>query len=136
LKCGGYSTKEDKKMSTGLRENLKYIAGIILVAALGVLAWWAISNFMNGIVGVEQLSAFVYLMIAYFIAILVLGALKFRIRANLKYFVAVIVLTGFGSIAWYAEAHVAPQLGVFFGFIAAYLAAVIIFFYILGRYGG
>lgn len=123
-------------MSTGLKANLKFIAGIILVAALGVLAWWAISNFLNGVVGVEQLSAFVYLITGYVIAVLVLGALKFRIRANLKYFAALIFLTGFGSIAWYSQAHVAPQLGVFFGFIAAYIAAVIVFFYILGRYGG
>lgn len=123
-------------MSTGLKANLKFIAGIILMAGLGVLAWWAISNFLNGMVGVEQLSAFVYLTIGFIIAVLALGALKLRIRANLKYFAAVILLTGFGSIAWYAEAHVAPQLGVFFGFIAAYMAAVIVFFYILGRYGG
>jgi hypothetical protein len=58
------------------------------------------------------------------------------LRANLKYFAAVIVLIGFGSIAWYASANVSPKLGVFFGFIAAYLVVVIVFFYILGRYGG
>jgi len=123
-------------MSTGLKANLKFIVGIIFAAVLGVLARWTISNFLNGMVGAEQLSTFVYLMALYVIVVLALGALKFRIRANLKYFAAVIFLTGFGSIAWYAQAHVAPQLGVFFGFIAAYMVAVIIFFYILGRYGG
>jgi hypothetical protein len=123
-------------MSTGLRANLKFIIGIVLVAAVGVSAWWAISNFLGGVVGVEQLSAFVYLIVGYVIAVLILGILKFRIRANLKYFGAIVFLTGFASIAWYSQAHVAPELGVFFGFIDAYIAAVIVFFYILGRYGG
>jgi hypothetical protein len=123
-------------MSTGSKANLKYVAGIILMAGIGVFSWWAISNFLNDMVGVPQLSAFVYLIIGYVMVFLVLGALRFRIRANLKYFAAITVLTGFGAIAWYAEAYVSPALGVFFGFIAAYLAAVIVFFYILGRYGG
>lgn len=122
-------------MSIGSRVNLKYVVGIIIMAALGVFAWWAITNFLTGMVAVLQLSAFVYLMIGYAIVFLALGALRFRIRANLRYFAALTTLTAFGAIAWYAEAYVAPQLGVFFGFIAAYLAAVIVFFYILGRYG-
>jgi len=85
--------------------------------------------------GVNQLATFMYLLMAYGIVILV-SALRLRIRANFKYVAGIIFLTGFSALAWYAREYVSPPLGVLFGFMVAYMAAVLALFYILGRYGG
>jgi len=128
--------KRGWKMSTGFGANLKYLAGIIVLAGLGVLVWWTQQYVLQDMIGVQQVGGFFYCMIGYAAAILVLSRLKFRIKTNLKYLAGIIALTGLGVIAWYAQDYVAPQLGVFIGFITAYAAGVLVLFYILGRYGG
>jgi hypothetical protein len=117
-------------MSTGRGANLKYIAGIIILIAFGVFIWWTLPRV------VAQVNLFLLLVLGYGVTVLVLSVLGFRIRANLKYLGGIIVLTGFGAFTWYAEANIAPQLGIFFGFVLAYIAAVFALFYVLGRHGG
>jgi hypothetical protein len=123
-----------------IKTNLRYLVGIIVLTGLGVFVWWTQQYVLQQMVGVQQVGAFLYCMIGYAAVILVLSGLKFRIKTNIKtnlrYLVGIIGLTGLGAIAWYAQEYVAPQLGVFFGFITAYAAAVFVLFYILGRSGG
>jgi hypothetical protein len=119
-----------------IRPNAWYIAGVVAIALLGLFTWWIQQDALQQVTGVDQVAAFLYIMMGYAAVVLVLGALGFRIRANLKYLAGIIVLTGFGAFTWYAQAYVAPQLGVFFGFLLAYAAAVLVLFYILARHGG
>jgi len=113
---------------------MAFIVGIIILIGFGIFTWWVQQYALQKVAGVDQLAAFMYLIMAYGIVILV-SALRFRITANLKYVAAIIFLTGFGAVAWYAREYVSPPLGLFFGFIVAYLAAILALFYILGRYG-
>ena len=119
-----------------IKTNLKYLLGIIALTGLGVFVWWTQQYVLQQMIGVQQVGTFFYCMIGYAAVILVLSGLKFRIKTNLKYLLGIIALTGLGLFAWYAQENVAPQLGVFIGFITAYAAAVFVLFYILGRYGG
>jgi hypothetical protein len=107
-----------------------YIVGIIILIAFGIFIWWTLPYV------VPQLSVFLLFVLGYGAAVLGLSALGFRIIVNLKYLVVITILTGFGALAWYAEANVAPQLGIFFGFVLAYVAGVFVLLYILGRHGG
>jgi hypothetical protein len=122
--------ERSQKMRTKPRANLLYIVGIIILIAFGILIWWALPYV------VPQLSVFLLFVLGYGAAVLALSALGFRIIVNLKYLVVIIVLTGCGALTWYAEANIAPQLGIFFGFVLAYVAAVLVLMYILGRHGG
>jgi hypothetical protein len=124
-----------QEMSTKRAANVAFIVGIIILVGFGIFTWWVQQYALQQTAGVDQLAAFMYLVIAYGIVILV-SALRFRIRANLKYVAGIIFLTGFGSLAWYAREYISPPLGVFFGFMVAYMAAILALFYILGRYGG
>jgi len=119
------------------RSNLSYLIGVLVMVGVFALGWW-VQNYssLQGADGVLQLSGFLYLLAIYGILLVVIAALGYRIRANLKYFVGILGLSGLGVITWYSEAYIAPQLGVFFGFVMAYIAAVFVLFYILGRYGG
>jgi hypothetical protein len=119
-----------------IRTNLKYLVGIIALMGLGVFVWWTQQYVLGQMNGASQVGAFFYCIIGYAAVILVLSGLKFRIRTNLKYLIGLIGLTALGVFAWYAQEYVAPQLGVFIGFITAYAAGVFVLFYILGRYGG
>jgi hypothetical protein len=123
-------------MSTKRAANLKYILGIIVLIGFGTSTWWVHQYPLQQTDGADQLAVFMYIVLGYGAVILALSALKFRMRANLKYVAGIIVLTGFGAFTWYAQAYVSPQLGVFFGFVLAYLAAVLTLFYVLGRHGG
>jgi len=126
-------------MSAKRSVNLKYIGyvvGIVAIAVLGVFTWWEQQNVLEHTAGVNQLAAFLYSIVGYIAVVLALSALGFRVRADLKYLGGIVCLTGFGAFAWYAAAYVAPQLGVFFGFVLAYVAAVIALVYILGHRGG
>jgi hypothetical protein len=117
-------------MSTERLANLKYIAGIIILIAFGILIWWSLPYV------VIQLTVFSAIVLGYGVAVLALSALKFRIRTSLRYVIGVVILTGFGAFTWYAAENVAPELGIFFGFVLAYMAAVLALFYIIGRHGG
>jgi hypothetical protein len=119
-----------------IRPNLKYFGGILALTGFGIFTWWIQLYVFQGVTGVDQLAAFMYLVLGYATVILALSALKFTMRVNLKYVTGIIVLTGFGAFTWYSQAYVSPQLGVFFGFVLAYLAAVLTIFYVLGRHGG
>jgi hypothetical protein len=119
-----------------IKTNLKYLLGIIALMGLGVFVWWTQQYVLEQTIGAPQVGAFFYCMIGYAAVILVLSGLKFRIKTNLKYLLGIIALTGLGLFAWYAQEYVAPQLGVFIGFITVYAAGVFVLFYILGRYGG
>jgi apolipoprotein N-acyltransferase len=122
-------------MSTKRAANVAFIVGIIALIAFGIFTWWVQRYALQKVAGVDQLATFMYLVMAYGIVILV-TALRFRITANLKYVAAIIFLTGIAAVAWYAREYVSPPLGLFFGFIDAYLAGILVVFYILGRYGG
>jgi hypothetical protein len=115
--------------------NLAYIVGIIVLVGFGIFTLWVQLDALKQVAGVEQLAAFMYLVIAYGAVILV-SAWRFRIRANLTYVAGIIFLTGFGAWTWYSREYISPKLGLFFGFMLAYMAAVLVLFYILGRYGG
>lgn len=128
--------KRGKGMSTKIAANLKYIVGVILLIGFGIFTWWVQHDVYQQMAGVDQLAAFMYIVLGYAAVILILSASRFRLRVNLKYVAGIIVLTGFGAFTWYAEAYVSPQLGVFFGFVVAYMAAILTLFYILGRYRG
>jgi hypothetical protein len=117
-----------------IRSNLRYIGGVIALIGFGMFTWWAQQYIV--LTGIQQIVAFLYFVLGYSAVILAMSALKFRIRSNLKYVAGIIMLTGFGAFTWYAQEYVAPQLGVFFGFLTAYVAGVVVLFYILGRYGG
>ena len=122
-------------MSTKRTANVALTAGIIVLIGFGIFTWWLQQYALQKKDGVHQLATFMYLLMAYGIVILV-SALRFRIRANFKYVAGIIFITGFSALAWYAREYVSPPLGVFFGFMVAYMAAVLALFYILGRYGG
>lgn len=122
-------------MSIKRAANVAFIVGIIALIAFGIFTWWVQRYALQKVAGVDQLAAFMYLVMAYGIVILV-SALRFRITANLKYVAVIIFLTGLAAVAWYAREYVSPPLGLFFGFIDAYLAGILVVFYILGRYGG
>jgi hypothetical protein len=123
-------------MSTKRAANLRIILGIIVLIGFGIFTWWVRQDALQTATGANQLAAFMYIVLGYGAVILALSALRFRVRASLKYVAGIIVLTGFGAFTWYAEAYVSPQLGVFFGFMLAYMAAVLALFYFLGRSGG
>jgi hypothetical protein len=116
--------------------NIVYIVGIIVLVAFGIFTWWVRQDIYQQVAGVDQLAALMYIVLGYGAVILALSALGFKVRAGLKYVAGIIVLTGFGAFTWYAEAYVSPQLGIFFGFALAYMSAVFVLFYLLGRYGG
>jgi hypothetical protein len=119
-----------------IRPNLGYIAGVAAIAGLGFFTWWVQQVGLVQVDGVDQVATFLYIMVGYGIVVLLLNALGFRIRANLKYVAGIIILTVFGTLTWYAQVYISPQLGIFFGFVLAYLAAVVALFYVLGRHGG
>jgi hypothetical protein len=123
-------------MSTKRSTNLAYIAGIIILVGFGIFTWWAHQYPFQQIAGADQLAALMYIVLGYGVVILALSALGFKVRAGLKYVAGIIVLTGFGTFTWYAQAYISPQLGIFFGFALAYASAVFALVYILGRYGG
>jgi phosphoglycerol transferase MdoB-like AlkP superfamily enzyme len=123
-------------MSTKRAANIAYIVGIVVLVGFGIFTWWVQQDVYPKIAGVNQLAAFMYIVLGYGAVILAVSALGFKIRASLKYVAGIIVLTGFGVFTWYAEAYISPQLGIFFGFALAYMAAVLALIYILGRYGG
>ena len=123
-------------MSTKRSANLVYIVGIIVLVGFGIFTWWVHQYPLQQMADVDQLAAFMYIVLGYGAVILALSALGFKVRASLKYVAGIIVLTGFGAFTWYAQAFISPQLGIFFGFVLAYMSAVFVLFYILGRYGG
>lgn len=116
--------------------NLVYILGIIVLVGFGIFTWWVQQYPLQQIAGVNQLAALMYIVLGYGAVILVLSVLGFKVRAGLKYVAGIVSLTAFGAFTWYAEAYVSPQLGVFFGFVLAYVSAVFALVIILGRYGG
>jgi hypothetical protein len=116
--------------------NLVYIVGIIVLVGFGIFTWWVQQYVLQQIAGVNQLAALMYIVLGYGALILVLSVLGFKVRAGLKYVGGIIALTGFGAFTWYAGAYVSPQLGVFFGFVLAYVSVVFALVTILGRYGG
>ena len=56
-------------------------------------------------------------------------------RIGRNYFAGIIALILLGIFAYYMQATVSPLLGVFFGFMLGYAIAVLVVFWILGRYG-
>jgi hypothetical protein len=123
-------------MSTRLAANLRYIVEIIVLIGFGIFTWWIQQDALQKTAGVDQLAAFMYFVIGYAAVILALSALRFRIRANLKYVAGIIFLTGFGAFTWYESEYFSSRLAVFLSFILAFLAAVLVFYYFLGRSGG
>jgi len=123
-------------MSTKRASNLTYIIGIIVLIGFGIFTLWVQQDALQQKAGVDQLAAFMYLVMAYGAVILALSALRFKIRATLKYVAGIVVLTGFGAFTWYAQEYISPKLGVFFGFILAYMVVIVVLFYVLGRSGG
>jgi uncharacterized membrane protein len=57
-------------------------------------------------------------------------------KTELKYIIGIVILILMGYFTFWAQQNISPQLGIFFGFVTGYVAAVLVFFYILGRYGG
>jgi len=57
--------------------------------------------------------------------------MKIRSRSFLMFIAALIVFAAFGVFIWWAQATVSPQLGIFFGFMLGYAAAIVVIFYLL-----
>jgi drug/metabolite transporter (DMT)-like permease len=123
-------------MSTKLPANYRYIVEIIILIGFGIFTWWVQQYALQKTAGVNQLALFMYFVIGYAAVILALNALRFRIRANLKYLAGIIFLTGFGALTWYTQEYFSSRLAVFLSFILVFLAAVLVFYYFLGRTAG
>lgn len=123
-------------MSTKVGANLRYIVGIIVLIFFGIFTGWVQLDILQKTAGGNELAAFLYFVIGYAAVILALSALRFGIRAKLKYVGGIIFLAGFGALAWYESEYFSPPFGVFLTFMLVFMAGVLVLFYIVGRSGG